>query len=275
MNTPPLAPKLASTRDARQWVTPEELNVAPELQGLPLGTPLRRAAAMAVDLTALALLVRLGNGWVLLGLWLAVVAAARVNLEWRRVHWAAWAGTALLLALGVTHAWRAPTSEAAPSERPDSEAVSQAAEGAASTALAAAALRIEQLEAEVAKAGEHGTGSPSKWQEVVAHWLDEVGLSYGWGLLYFATLSARWRGQTLGKRLFGLRVVELTGKPLTFLQGVKRFGGYAAGMATGGLGFAQLLWDSNRQALHDKAAHTVVIDTRQAKHAPPRPPTGP
>jgi hypothetical protein len=46
----------------------------------------------------------------------------------------------------------------------------------------------------------------------------------------------------------------------------KRYGGYAAGLATGGLGFMQVLWDPNRQALHDKAAHTAVIDLR----APPR-----
>ena len=40
----------------------------------------------------------------------------------------------------------------------------------------------------------------------------------------------------------------------------KRYGGYAAGVSTGMVGFLQVLWDSNRQALHDKAAHTVVID---------------
>ena len=43
-----------------------------------------------------------------------------------------------------------------------------------------------------------------------------------------------------------------------------RYGGYAAGMATGGLGFAQVLWDANRQAVQDKLAHTVVVDLRRA-----------
>lgn len=41
-----------------------------------------------------------------------------------------------------------------------------------------------------------------------------------------------------------------------------RFGGYAAGLATGLLGFLQVFWDPNRQALHDRVAGTVVIRTR-------------
>jgi uncharacterized RDD family membrane protein YckC len=72
----------------------------------------------------------------------------------------------------------------------------------------------------------------------------------------------------VGKRLLALRVVELTGRPMTVLLSLKRYGGYAAGMATGGLGFAQVLWDANRQGLHDKAAHTVVLDLRAAPGRP-------
>ena len=83
-----------------------------------------------------------------------------------------------------------------------------------------------------------------------------------WG--YMVLLESLWSGQTVGKRLFGLRVVELTGKPLTLMTSFGRYGGYAAGMATGGLGFAQVLWDANRQAVQDKLAHTVVVDLRRA-----------
>jgi hypothetical protein len=43
---------------------------------------------------------------------------------------------------------------------------------------------------------------------------------------------------------------------------LRRYGGYAAGMATGGLGFVQALWDVNRQGIQDRVAHTVVIDLR-------------
>jgi hypothetical protein len=46
------------------------------------------------------------------------------------------------------------------------------------------------------------------------------------------------------------------------MRSLKRYGGYAAGLATGGLGLLQVLWDPNRQGLQDKAAHTVVLDLR-------------
>jgi hypothetical protein len=35
-------------------------------------------------------------------------------------------------------------------------------------------------------------------------------------------------------------------------------------MATGGLGFLQVLWDVNRQGIQDRVAHTVVVDLRAA-----------
>jgi hypothetical protein len=34
------------------------------------------------------------------------------------------------------------------------------------------------------------------------------------------------------------------------------------------LGFAQLLWDPNRQAIQDKTAHTVVLNTRRRDRLP-------
>ena len=39
-----------------------------------------------------------------------------------------------------------------------------------------------------------------------------------------------------------------------------RYGGYGAGLATGLLGFLQIYWDPNRQAIHDKISSTIVID---------------
>jgi hypothetical protein len=102
----------------------------------------------------------------------------------------------------------------------------------------------------------------------LAEWLDravaEVGLGFGWGIVYFSLLPAFWQGRTVGKALLKLRIAELSGRPLTPLRLLKRYGGYAAGFATGGLGFVQALWDPNRQCLHDKAAHTVVLDERAA-----------
>jgi uncharacterized RDD family membrane protein YckC len=125
--------------------------------------------------------------------------------------------------------------------------------------LTTAEQRIRTLEAQL-EAARH----PPGWREQLDELIDAAGLSFGWGIVYFSLLPAWWGGQTVGKKLFGLRVVELTGQPMTVMRCLKRYGGYAAGMATGGLGFLQLLWDVNRQALQDKAAHTAVVDLRAA-----------
>ncbi|CAN5409540.1 hypothetical protein BH24GEM3_BH24GEM3_16320 [soil metagenome] len=92
--------------------------------------------------------------------------------------------------------------------------------------------------------------------------LDDLGVGFGWSTLYFTLFLAVWRGQTPGKRLLGIRVVRLNGKPITWWASFERFGGYAAGLATGLLGFLQIFWDRNRQAIHDKIMETVVVRER-------------
>jgi uncharacterized RDD family membrane protein YckC len=86
-----------------------------------------------------------------------------------------------------------------------------------------------------------------------------LGFGFGWSALYFTAFTLLLRGQTPGKMVFGLRVIRLDGRPITGWISFERFGGYAASAAIGLLGFAQILWDRNRQALHDKATETVVI----------------
>lgn len=89
--------------------------------------------------------------------------------------------------------------------------------------------------------------------------VDRLGLTFGWGALYFAFLLSWFNGLTPGKKLMGIRVLRLDGEPMTWFLAFERSGGYAAGFATGLLGFAQLLWDANRQAIHDRIAGTVVV----------------
>jgi hypothetical protein len=103
--------------------------------------------------------------------------------------------------------------------------------------------------------------------------LDDLGIGFGWTGLYFTAFTALWKGQTPGKRLLGVRVVRLDGKPIGLWASFERFGGYAAGLVTGLLGFAQVFWDRNRQAIHDKISETVVIREREVPAAPqPAPP---
>lgn len=88
---------------------------------------------------------------------------------------------------------------------------------------------------------------------------EDLGLAFGFGTIYLTIFTAWWRGQTPGKRLLGVRVLRLDGKPIGWWDAFERAGGYAAGFATGLLGFAQIFWDPNRQAIHDRVSSTVVI----------------
>jgi uncharacterized RDD family membrane protein YckC/predicted transcriptional regulator len=94
---------------------------------------------------------------------------------------------------------------------------------------------------------------------VLRSFLDELGFGFGWASLYFTVMLSWWKGQTIGKRLLHIRVLRLDGEPITWWAGFERAGGYAAGLATGFLGFAQMYWDANRQAIHDRIVGTVVV----------------
>jgi hypothetical protein len=89
--------------------------------------------------------------------------------------------------------------------------------------------------------------------------LDELGFGFGWASLYLTVMLSWWKGQTIGKRMLKIRVLRLDGEPITWWTAFERAGGYAAGLATGLLGFAQVYWDSNRQAIHDRIVGTVVV----------------
>jgi hypothetical protein len=88
---------------------------------------------------------------------------------------------------------------------------------------------------------------------------DDLGLGFGWAAVYFTAFLAMMHGQTPGKKIAGIRVIRLDGKPLGWWIAFERFGGYAASFSVGLLGFFQILWDRNRQGLHDKACETVVV----------------
>ena len=89
--------------------------------------------------------------------------------------------------------------------------------------------------------------------------IEDLGLGFGWAAIYFTLFSLLWRGQTPGKKVCNIRVVALNGEPLGLLDYFGRYGGYGAGFATGLLGFLQVYWDPNRQAIQDKISATVVI----------------
>jgi hypothetical protein len=94
--------------------------------------------------------------------------------------------------------------------------------------------------------------------------IEDLGLGFGWASFYFTVSTALGGGQTLGKKILGIKVLQLDGTPLSLWDSFGRYGGYGAGIATGLLGFMQIYWDPNRQAIHDKISATVVIDLRKS-----------
>ena len=100
------------------------------------------------------------------------------------------------------------------------------------------------------------TNSVLQWGKGI---IQDLGLGFGWAAVYFTLFSLLWKGQTPGKRICDIRVVALSGEYLSLWDSFGRYGGYGAGFATGLLGFLQVYWDPNRQAIQDKIAATVVI----------------
>ncbi len=63
-------------------------------------------------------------------------------------------------------------------------------------------------------------------------------------------------GRSIGKAIFGLAVINQKGRPLGLLKGLLRT---LVWMVSFGWGFLFALWDKQKQALHDKAAGSYVI----------------
>ncbi len=77
--------------------------------------------------------------------------------------------------------------------------------------------------------------------------------------LYFVGFTAAC-GQTPGKRIMGLHVVNENGAPVDWsAASVRFFIGYPVSLLPLGLGFYWALVDKNNQAWHDKIAGTLVI----------------
>ncbi len=198
---------------------------------------------------------------------------------------------------GIIQSTLAPPAGRAPAVSPDSLARAYAAAVQAGDTAAARVLRprvasalardsLDYLRGQVREARSEQKATAQELEKLenrgmmasLLHFLEDLGIGFGWTGLYFTAFVALWKGQTPAKRLLGVRVVRLDGRPLTWLSSFERFGGYAAGLVTGLLGFAQVYWDRNRQMIHDKIVETVVVRERggeaaaAAAPAPPAPP---
>lgn len=112
--------------------------------------------------------------------------------------------------------------------------------------------------------GEPQTG----WHRMETDWPDSLpDVSAVW-IYYLIALSAdmlyfTWFhgsvGQTPGKMMLKLRVVQATGKPMTFGLAFLRWTGYLISKLAVYLGFIWVAFDRRKQGWHDKIAGTVVV----------------
>jgi hypothetical protein len=138
--------------------------------------------------------------------------------------------------------------------------------GALSDSLAGARAReaafadqLEDARDELADAREEFEANQGGFVDLLADIWEQLGSAIGLWSVYFTVATTLSHGRTLGKKAMGLRVVRLDGGPITWWFAFERAGGYAAGIATGLLGFAQIYWDPNRQCVHDKIGGTIVV----------------
>ena len=256
--------------DPRERVTPEAFFVAPELLGQPLAKPVDRAKAWAVDGVIVGMLSQAGS--FLLAVALAVLSYQLITRRRQQNSGngqLATVGKLPVVLMAIFIGWAVLTAsdwlfddDRKAKAAPAAEESEPAADSIATTELSPLEAEIRSLRAENAKLKEEHDGF--SLIETARQLLDDIGFGFGWAAVYFSLLTAWWQGQTVGKRLFGVRVVKLNGRPLTVWESFNRYGGYAAGFATGLLGFAQVFWDANRQAIHDQIAFTVVVNSRQS-----------
>jgi len=105
-------------------------------------------------------------------------------------------------------------------------------------------------------------------------WMQAAGVIFGFVIYYgyFAFFEAIWTGQTPGKRIVGLRVISLSGRPIVpfdaILRNLLRIVDQIPGIYA--VGIVSILLTAKSQRLGDLAAGTVVVveETRVAQTAP-------
>lgn len=104
------------------------------------------------------------------------------------------------------------------------------------------------------------TGSPSTSQaaaQFMMVWMLMTTVTY---VGYFGYCFTEWHGQTIGKRMMGVRVVKINGTSLSWSDAFLRcWVGYLLALAPLGLGFWWALFDKEKRGWHDMIAETRVV----------------
>lgn len=77
--------------------------------------------------------------------------------------------------------------------------------------------------------------------------------------LYSAFMESGSNQATFGKKAMGLKVTTADGQPISFGQATGRHFGKIVSSIILFIGYLMMLWDDNKQTLHDKMAGTLVV----------------
>ncbi len=239
----------------------QPLRVAPDLVGVPIASPARRALAFAVDYILLlipSVAVAVGVAYV------SLRAAEPVALD------------------GLMRLVRRGSASTEDSHRALRDTVALLARHHAEGLPAAAVAAVEVGDLDRAAALTEGYdfvfslaigefGEPELPPRTVRVQIGEFvpkGLRalaiYGVLAIYF-TLLTSFGGRTLGKRLLGIRVASLDGHRLSISESLERFVGYLHIPGTLGVSLLYLWHDPNRRLPHDRVANTVVLRVPRAR----------
>ena len=101
----------------------------------------------------------------------------------------------------------------------------------------------------------------------VGVWLLLAGIGFVayFGVIFMFLIRPVGRsGQTIGRRMMNIRVVDIaTGQPIGVGMAILRY--LVAGFISGFfyIGYLWMLWDDQRQTLHDKVANSIVVNARR------------
>ncbi len=248
---------------AERRLSADPLHVDPALVGLPLASPIRRGCAFYLDLLLLALpTVAVALGATVLALRLqhpAALDAVRTLLKpppGAAGQAAVRRATRELLPLLVeAKAHGLPLSAVTAVEEGEIDKAAEALEGYDFSFT----LNFEE--------GEHQASVKPRsvvvpLKEFIPLGVRAVAL-FGVPAAYFVLFTRGRRGATIGKRVFGIRVMRLDGERLSWLEALERFIGYVHIPATLFLGLTDLWRDPNRRLAHDRTVHTAVFRVRR------------
>lgn len=86
-------------------------------------------------------------------------------------------------------------------------------------------------------------------------------LSYGVPFAYAVIMLGKWQA-TLGMMAVKIRIITTEGEDISYLRAIGRyFAAFISAMILG-IGYLMVLWDKQRQTLHDKICSTYVIKTQ-------------